>query len=66
MMKALEHFYKWANPGLFFIYFRVFKLTLQIVQQIGMWKSAHPVYGAGIRTHDLWNLSLFNNHYTST
>ena len=29
---------KWANPGLFFIYFRIFKHTLQILQQIGVWK----------------------------
>ena len=25
---------KWANPGLFFIYFRLFKQTLKILQQI--------------------------------
>ena len=24
-----------------------------------MWKNVHPVFGAGIRTHDLWNTSLF-------
>ena len=24
-----------------------------------MWKNVHSVYGAGIRTHDLWNMSLF-------
>ena len=24
-----------------------------------MWKNVHPVYGAGIQTHDLWNVSLF-------
>ena len=23
-----------------------------------MWKNVHPVYGTGIRTHDLWNMSL--------
>ena len=23
-----------------------------------MWKNVHPVYGAGIRSHDLWNMSL--------
>ena len=22
-------------------------------------KNVHPIYGAGIRTHDLWNVSLF-------
>ena len=30
------HFFKWANPALFFIYFGLFKHTLQILQQIGM------------------------------
>ena len=49
---------KWANPGLFLIYFCLFKLTLQILQQIGMWKNVHPVYRTGIQTHDLWNMSL--------
>ena len=24
-----------------------------------MWKNVHPVYSAGIRTHDLWDVSLF-------
>ena len=24
-----------------------------------MWKNVHPVYGAGIRTHNLQNVSLF-------
>ena len=48
---------KWANPGLFFIYFRLFKHTLQFLQQINV-KNVHPVYGAGIRTHNLWNMSL--------
>ena len=23
-----------------------------------MWRNVHPVYGAGIQTHDLWNMSL--------
>ena len=27
---------KWADPGLFFIYFRLFKHTLQSLRQIGM------------------------------
>ena len=29
---------KWANPGLFFIYFRLFKHTLQFLQQINVKK----------------------------
>ena len=45
---------KWADPGLFFIYFRPFKHKFQFLQQI----NAHPVNGAGIKTHDLWNMSL--------
>ena len=31
-------FFKWANPGLFFIYFRLFKHTLQFLQQINVKK----------------------------
>ena len=41
-------FFKWANPACF----RLF------LQQIGMWKSVHPVYCADIRTDNLWNMSL--------
>ena len=36
----------------FFIYFHLFKQTLQFTQQIYL-ESVHPVYGPGIRTHDL-------------
>ena len=32
-------FKKWANPRIFFIYFRLFKHTFQILQQIGMWQN---------------------------
>ena len=46
-----------GNPGLFFIYFRLFKHTLKFLEQINL-KNVHPVYGAGIQTHDLWNVSL--------
>ena len=35
-----------AIPGLFFLYFRLFKQTLQLLQQIYV----HPVYGARIQT----------------
>ena len=41
-----------AIPGLFFVYFRLFKQTLQFLQQINV-KNVHPIYGARIRTHDL-------------
>ena len=48
---------EWAIPGLFFVYFRLFKQTLQFSQQINV-KNVHPVYGAGIQTHNLRNISL--------
>ena len=51
-------FKKRANLIPFFIYFCLFKHALQFLQQKGMFKSVHPVYGAGIRTHDLWIMSL--------
>ena len=50
-------FLKMAILGLFFIYFRFFKQTSQILQQIKV-KNVHPVCGAGIRTKDLQNTSL--------
>ena len=46
-----------AQPGLFFIYFYLSKYTLQFLQQINV-KNVHPVNGAGIQTHNLWNMSL--------
>ena len=42
---------------LFFVYFRPFKQTLQILQQLNV-KKVHPVSGAGIWTQDLWIMSL--------
>ena len=47
----------WAIPGLFSVYFRLFKQILQFLQQICV-KNVHPAYGAGIRTHDLNIMSL--------
>ena len=50
---------KWANPASFSFIFGLFKQTsIQFLQQIYV-KNVHPVYGAGIRTHDLRNVSLF-------
>ena len=46
------------QPGLFFIYFRLFKqISIQFLQQINV-KNVHPVYGAGIQTLNLQNMSL--------
>ena len=50
-------FFKWANHGLFFVYFSLFKQTLQFLRQIYV-KKFHPVFCAGIRTHNLLNVSL--------
>ena len=42
---------------LFSIYFWSFQTN--IIYNKYMWTNVHPVYSAGIRTHDLWNVSLF-------
>ena len=52
-------FKKWANPASFSFIFGLFKQkSLQFLQQINV-KNIHPVYGTGIRTHDLRNASPF-------
>ena len=48
---------KWANPGLFSVYFRLFKQTLKFLQQINV-KNVHPVSSTGIQTHNLMITSL--------
>ena len=48
---------KMAIPCIFFVYFRLFKQTLQFLEQINV-KNVHAEYGAGIQTHDLQNMSL--------
>ena len=53
----LQHnFFKWPKPGLFFIYFSLFKQTLPFLQKINV-KNVHPEYGTRIQTHDCWNMS---------
>ena len=50
---------KWANPGLFFVYIWPFQTNNTILKTNQFGKGhVHPVYGAGIRTHDLQNVSL--------
>ena len=46
------------TPASFSLILGLFKQTLQFLQQIYV-KNVHPVYGAGIRTHNLQNVSLF-------
>ena len=51
-------FLKWAIPGLFPFNFGLCQTNINtILQQINV-KNIHPVYDAGIRTHDLQNMSL--------
>ena len=51
---------KWAKPGLFFVYFWSFQTSIITIFTTNICeKNVHPVYGAGMRTHNLWNVSLF-------
>ena len=54
-------FKKWAKPGLFLMYFGIFKQTIQFLQQINV-KNVHPVCGARIWTHDLSTWVVNHNH----
>ena len=54
-----QFFLNGPTPASFSFIFGLFKQTLlQFFQQINV-KYVHPVYGAGNRAHDLWNMSLF-------
>ena len=47
------------TPASFSFIFGLFKQTIQFLQQINVKKRhVHPVYGAGIQTHDLQNVIL--------
>ena len=57
-------FKKFGHPNPLFRLFSVLsKQTLQFLQQIYV-KNIHPVYGAGIRNHNLKETSLLPNHQT--
>ena len=65
LMNLKERIEKWCffkkngpTPASFLFLFRVFKPTIQFLQQIYV-KNVHPVNGAGIQTQDLRNVSLF-------
>ena len=53
----LPSFFKCAILGLFFVYFCLFKQTLEFLQKIYV-KNVHSLNGAGIWTHDLQNMSF--------
>ena len=46
-----------GHTRLFFVSFLLLKQTLQFLQEI-TGENVHPLYGAGIQTHDLQNMSL--------
>ena len=52
----LSIFYKGPTPVSFSFIFGLFKQTIQFLQEIIV-KNVHPVYSAGIWTHDLSNMS---------
>ena len=49
---------KMGQPRPLFHLFTVFSNKHYNFYNKYMWKNVHPVYGAGIRTHNLWNMSL--------
>ena len=57
--RAYPHLIFFANLGLFFFYFRSFQTNIIAIFTTNICENVHPVYGAGIRNHDLWNVSLF-------
>ena len=52
MISAGVFFRKMCQPRPIFVYFRLFKQTLQSLQQINV-KKVRTVYCAGIQTHNL-------------
>ena len=52
-----KYFFKLAIPGLFFIYFHLFKQTSQFLHQTNV-ENVHPVYGAWFWNHNLRNMVL--------
>ena len=49
-----------GQPQPLFHFFRLFKHITNFTTNIYV-KNVHPVYSAGIRTHDLWNMSSHNH-----
>ena len=50
-------FFKWAIPGLFLIHFRLSKHITNFAANAYV-KNVRPVYSVGIKTHNLWSMSL--------
>ena len=59
MMEASCFLKNVSIAATFSFIFSLFKQTIQFIKQINVKKcQIHPVYGAGIQTHDLQNMSL--------
>ena len=54
--QKLQYFFLKMGQALFHLV-SSFQTHITILQQITV-KNVHPVYGARIQTHDLWNMSL--------
>ena len=57
----IRAFKKWANTGLFFLYFLSFQSNITILQQINV-NNVHTVSGTGIRTHNLLMQASYLDH----
>ena len=53
----LTFFKNGPTPASFSFIFGLFKQTTNFYNKY-MWKNVHPVYGAGIQTHNLRNVSI--------
>ena len=56
-MSILSYGVFMGHPGFFLFYFNFFKKNVNFLQQIYV-KNVQPVYGAGIRTHYIQEMSL--------
>ena len=55
------YFRSFQQTRQFFVYFRSFQQTRQFLQKTNVKIcQVHPVYGAGIRTHDVLNMTRLN------
>ena len=55
---SLSSFHKMGQPRPLFHLFSSFQTNITNFTTNRCMKNVHPVYYAGIRTHDLWNMSL--------
>ena len=53
----VKSFFRMGHSQPFSFIFGLFKQTFQFLQQNNV-KNVHPVYGARIRTHNLWHMSF--------